>query len=162
MFCSLQCTSLLTPCLSLFLSILSFFSANVNWIVFLISFSNYSWQCIVIQLNFVFEFCVPQLCWICLLVLPFVCMCVCVWFRVIFWVLHVQNHAIFNRENFICLWFGCLLFLLLSWQLWLWLSIVEYQHKGESRLPCLVPYLRRDFSFSSLSMMLVVAFILSR
>ena len=34
-----QCTSLLTPCLSLFLSILSFFAANVNGIVFF--FKNY-------------------------------------------------------------------------------------------------------------------------
>ena len=58
MFCSLQCTSFLSPCLSLFLSIFSFFAANVNGIVFLISFSN----CSLLVCSNTTEFCFCILC----------------------------------------------------------------------------------------------------
>ena len=54
--------------------------------------------------------------------------------------------------------FGCLLFLLLVWSLWLGLPVPCWINKsGESRYPCLVPNLKWNIgSFCPLSMMLAV------
>ena len=54
--------------------------------------------------------------------------------------------------------FGCLLFLLLVWSLWLGLPVPCWINKsGESRYPCLVPNLKgNDYSFCPLSTMLAV------
>ena len=54
--------------------------------------------------------------------------------------------------------FGCLLFLLFVWLLWLGLTVLHWI-RDKSRHPCLVPDLKRNaYSFCLLSMMLAIGF----